>query len=291
MAITAKEVAALREITGAGMMDCKRALVEADGDMEAAKDILRQRGQAKGAKREGKATGEGTLVVAAKPDASQAVVLELNCETDFVGRSDTFRALAQSLADQALAGDLTDGSQIVADDAIADATSRLGEKIRIGHLLNWKAEGAGAVAVYLHTATGRVAVPVEIGLDAPAGDKLPAVIEIARELGMQAAALKPVCLSREDVPAHLVAHEREVLRSLPDMASKPPQIQDKMIDGRMGKFYQEICLLEQIYARDNTKSVTQYVKEAAKTAGLNLTVKRFERLEVGRAAAEAEGED
>jgi elongation factor Ts len=282
MAITAKEVQALREVTGAGMMDCKRALVEAEGDMEKAKDLLRQRGQAKGAKREGKATGEGTLVLAASPDGTKLVVLELNCETDFVGRSDDFRALAQTLADLALAGGITDPEALDGGALIDEAVSRLGEKIRVGRLVSWQATAPGLVHAYLHTATGRVAVPVELGFEAPVGDKLAAAADIANELGMQAAAMRPVSLSRDDIDAALVAHEREVLRGAADMASKPPAIQDKMIEGRLGKFYQEACLLEQVYARDNTKSVKQFVAEAAKAAGLIVTVRRFERLEVGR---------
>ncbi len=282
MAITAKEVQALRELTGAGMMDCKRALTEANGDLDAAKDILRQRGQAKGAKREGKATGEGTVVYAAKPDGSQVVLLELNCETDFVGKSDDFRALAQKLADKALAENISDPEAVGGTDWIDEAVSRLGEKIRVGRLLNWQIEQPGVAGVYVHTATGRVAVIAELGLGEPAGDKLEAALEICRELGMQATAMKPVCLSREQVSTEMVEHEREVLRGAADMVNKPAQIQDKIIDGRMGKFYSEICLLEQTYARDNTKTMAQYVADAAKAAGLSVTVRRYERVEVGR---------
>lgn len=282
MEISASVVKALRDQTGAGMMDCKRALVEAEGDVEKAKDILRQRGQAKGAKREGKAAGEGTLVVAAKPDGSQVVVLELNCETDFVGRSEDFRVLAQALADQALAKDVSSADGIDPGHLIDEAVSRLGEKIVIGRIANWKAEQPGVVSCYLHTATGRVAVPVELGLDAEAPDKLAAIDEVGRELGMQAAAMKPICVSRTDVPAELVDHEREVLRGAADMANKPPAIQDKMIEGRLGKYYAEVCLLEQTYARDQAKKVGDYVNDAGKAAGVKLTVKRFERVEIGR---------
>lgn len=282
MAITAKEVQALRELTGAGMMDCKRALTEAEGDLQAAKDILRQRGQAKGAKREGKATGEGTVVYAAKADGTQILLLELNCETDFVGKSDDFRALAQKLADKALAENVSDADAVGGDEWIDEAVSRLGEKIRVGRVVNWQIEQPGVAGVYVHTATGRVAVAVELGLAEPVGDKAEVALEICRELGMQATAMKPVCLDRAAVPAELVEHEREVLRGAADMAKKPPQIQDKIIDGRMSKFYSEICLMEQTYARDNTKTMTQYVADTAKAAGLVATVRRYERIEVGR---------
>ncbi|MBI5833169.1 MAG: translation elongation factor Ts [Armatimonadetes bacterium] len=282
MAITAKEVQALRELTGAGMMDCKRALTEAEGDLQAAKDILRQRGQAKGAKREGKATGEGTVVYAAKADGTQILLLELNCETDFVGKSDDFRALAQKLADKALAENVSEAEAVGGDEWIDEAVSRLGEKIRVGRVVNWQIEQPGVAGVYVHTATGRVAVAVELGLAEPVGDKAEVALEICRELGMQATAMKPVCLDRAAVPAELVEHEREVLRGAADMAKKPPQIQDKIIDGRMSKFYSEICLMEQTYARDNTKTMTQYVADTAKAAGLVATVRRYERIEVGR---------
>jgi len=282
MSISANDVKALRDVTGAGMMDCKRALTEAEGDLEKAKDILRQRGQAKGAKREGRTTGEGTLALAAPAGGAQALLLELNCETDFVGRSDDFKALAQALADQALAADAADAEALAVESQIDEAVSRIGEKIRVGRLANWRATAPGVVTCYLHTATGRVAVLVELGLDAPAGDKLAAVEEIGRELGMQVAAMKPVAVGREDVPAELVEREREVLRGAADMASKPPAIQEKMIDGRLGKYFQEVCLLEQTYARDNTKTMKQYLAEAAKAAGVAVTVRRFVRYEVGR---------
>lgn len=283
MEISAKTVMALREQTGAPMMDCKRALQEAEGDMEKAKDLLRQRGIAKGQKREGKATGEGTIVVAAAADGSQVVMLELNCETDFVGKSDDFRGLAQALADSALERDITDAEQVGGEDLINDAVTRLGEKIRVGRLLNWRAEAPGVITSYVHTATGRVGVLVELGLAAaPDADGLAAAQAIGRELGMQVTALRPAYLNREEVPAEVVEREREVLRGAADMANKPPQIQDKIIDGRISKFFAENTLLEQAYARDSSKSVTEYLNEAAKAAGLAVTPQRYVRLEVGR---------
>jgi elongation factor Ts len=281
MAVSAADVKALRDVTGAGMMDCKNALTEADGDMEKAKDILRQRGQAKGAKREGRATAEGTLAVAHTPDLQQVVVLELNCETDFVGRSDDFRALAQQLADQALVSDAHAADGLAADEMIDEAVSRIGERIVIGRVFNWKVTDAGVVVPYLHTATRKVAVLVELGLDKLADEAGENLWDIGREVGMQVASMRPLCVGREDVPADVVERERNVLRQADDMANKPPQIQDKIIEGRLSKFYAEVCLLEQEYAREKGVSVRDYVKRAAKDAGVDVTVRRFERIEVG----------
>lgn len=279
MAITAAEVKALREATGAGMMECKKALQEADGDLEAAKDILRRRGQAKSAKREGRATGEGCVAVAVSDDHRAAALLELNCETDFVGRGDGFRALAQQLAEKALATGANSAEALGAEDALSDAVSQLGEALRIGQVVYCNAGEAGVVGAYLHTATHKVGVLVRI--DAEGGDPA-AVAAVARDLGMQAAAMRPVCVDRDEVPAADLEREKENLRQAQDMANKPPQIQDKIIVGRLDKgFYQQVCLLDQIYARDGDKSVRQYVEAAGKELGAKLTVRAFCRVEVG----------
>lgn len=292
MAISANDVKTLRDATGAGMMDCKRALQEADGDFEAAKDILRQRGQAKGAKREGRATGEGTIAVATAADQTRAVVLELNCETDFVGRSEDFRNLAQQLANQALESGAQSGEDLDVTALLDEAVSRIGERIQIGRLVNWQAAQPGLVAVYLHTATNRIAVPLEIGLDQEAGEQRDEVLALGRDLAMQVAAMRPVCVDRSGVPEEAVERERNVLRQAQDMANKPPQIQDKIITGRLDKFYGEVCLLEQEYTRESGKRVDAVVAEAAKRLGRTITIRRFERVEVGAGQqAEADGEE
>ncbi|MCC7493619.1 MAG: translation elongation factor Ts [Fimbriimonadaceae bacterium] len=279
MSIAAADVKALRDATGAGMMDCKRALAEAEGDVEKAKDILRQHGLAKGEKRAGRTTGEGCIALASSPDGQTTLALELNCETDFVGRSDDFRALAQSLADAALASGAETSEAVGGDDAIANAVSRIGEAIRVGRLVRWTAGADGLVGYYLHTATHRVAVLVEV---AGAGVAQPALAEVAKELGMQVAAMRPLCVDRDGVPADLLEREKEVLRNAEDMAKKPENIREKIIEGRLGKFFSEVCLLDQPYAKDDKKAVQQYVAEAAKAAGGSLAVRRFLRLEVGQ---------
>ncbi len=280
MAVTAGDVKALRDVTGAGMMDCKRALQEADGDLEKAKDLLRQQGLAKGDKRAGKTTAEGCVAVATSDDCQAAVVVELNCETDFVGRTDDFRKLSEKIAAEAFAGGATSADQIDASDAINEAVSKLGEAIRVGRVVRWSAADGGRIGYYLHTATRRVAVLVELACEGVAD--LAAVAGVGREIGMQVAAMQPLCVDRAGVPADRLEREKSVLREAGDMANKPPQIQEKIIEGRLGKFYQEVCLLEQTYAKDGELSVARYLENQSKALGGTLGVRRFERLEVGR---------
>jgi len=149
-------------------------------------------------------------------------------------------------------------------------------------VVRWQAAPGGRVGYYLHTATHRVAVLVELG--AADAVSAAAVAEVAKEIGMQVAAMQPLCVSRHDVPADKLEHEKELLLQAADMAKKPPQIQEKIIEGRLGKYYSEVCLLEQEYAKDADKTVQQYLAEQSKAAGGELTVRRFERLEVGREA-------
>lgn len=280
MAVTAGDVKALRDVTGAGMMDCKRALQEADGDLEQAKDLLRQQGLAKGDKRAGKTTAEGCVAVATDDDCRAAVVVELNCETDFVGRTDDFRKLSDQIAAEAFAGGATSADQIDASDAINEAVSKLGEAIRVGRVVRWTAADGGRIGSYLHTATRRVAVLVELACEGVTD--LAAVAGVAREIGMQVAAMQPLCVARDGVPADRLEREKSVLREAGDMANKPPQIQEKIIEGRLGKFYQEVCLLEQTYAKDGELTVARFLENQSKALGGTLGVRRFERLEVGR---------
>ncbi|MBI2302263.1 MAG: translation elongation factor Ts [Armatimonadetes bacterium] len=283
MAISATDVKALRDDTGAGMMECKRALEEANGDFEGAKDILRRRGQAKSLKREGRATGEGCLAVAMAPDASAAVALELNCETDFVARTEGFRALAGELAAAALAAGVTDADELQVGDQLNEAVSRLGEVLRVGQLTRWTAGEGGVLGSYLHTATWRVAVLVEIGVDGDAAGQAAALAEVGRELGMQVTAMQPQYVDRDEVPAEALEREKQYLLAAQDMANKPPQIQEKILAGRLEKgFYQQMCLVDQLYARDDEKTIGRYLAETGKRLGSQLTVRRFVRLEVGR---------
>ena len=280
MAVSAAEVKALRDLTGAGMMDCKRALQEADGDHEKAKDLLRQQGLAKGEKRAGRATAEGCIALAVTADGTKATALELNCETDFVGRTDDFRALATAAAAAALDSPADDMDGLGLGDQVNDAVSKLGEVIRAGRIVRWTAADGGRIGYYLHTATHRVAVLVELGVGDGADDAV--VGETAKEIGMQVAAMQPLCIAREDVPAEKLDHEKELLLEAADMTNKPPQIQEKIIEGRLGKFYGEVCLLEQEYAKDTDLTVQKFLDAQSKAAGGTLTVRRFERLEVGR---------
>lgn len=290
MAISASEVKRLRDETQAGMMDCKRALQEADGDFEKAKDLLRQRGIAKSAKRAERATGEGVLAIAVADDQTKAAVVELNCETDFVARNEDFRALAQQLAERALAHAAQSAEDLDAADELDNVVGRIGEAIRVGRVLTLEAQGPGIVASYLHTATYKKAALIELGTSSPLESVPEGLVTLGRELGMQIVSLQPSCVAKEDVPAELVERERNVLREAEDIKTKPPQIQDKIITGRLDKgFYQNVCLLEQPYVREQDLSVSQHVAATAKSLGLDqITVRRFERFVVGAGEAQAD---
>jgi elongation factor Ts len=284
MAFTAKDVKDLREITGCGMMDCKKALTETDGDKDKAVEILREKGLATAAKKSGRIASEG--IVKSYIDGNVGVVVEVNSETDFVAKNADFQNfvadVAKTVAEKnpadvdALKTAECNGTTI--GDMLTEKIAKIGENMNIRRFA--RIESTGVVVDYIHAA-GKIGVLVEA--DAPANDE---VKEALRNVAMQVAALNPKYLSSDDVPAEYKEHEKEILiaqlKNDPKNASKPDAIIEKMITGRLAKELKEVCLLEQLYVKaENKESVAQYLDAVSKKVGTAITLKSFVRFETG----------
>ena len=283
-AITAAMVKELREMTDAGMMECKKALVEADGDMDKAVDVLRTRGLAAAAKKVGRATNEGTVMAIVSDDATKGAVVELNCETDFVGMNEKFKGYAEKIARAAMAANVEDIEALKAvdaesetvEDVLTDAIHTLGENMNLARAAVVE---AGGVASYIHGG-GKIGVLVTFdveGID-PASDEFQ---HCGRDVAMQVAAASPVSATRESVPAEIVAHEMEIYKAQAAESGKPENIQEKIATGRLEKFYKESCLTEQAFVKNPDQSVTDYVNEVAKKLGGTIKVTGFKRFMLG----------
>ena len=290
MAITAAMVKELREMTGAGMMDCKKALAATDGDMDKAVDFLREKGLAGAEKKAGRIAAEGIVVTALSDDEKKAVVVEVNAETDFVAKNEKFRTYAADVADQALKTTASDMEAFMAEkwekdpsltvkEALSTQISIIGENMNIRRFEQVE-EANGFVSSYIH-AGGKIGVLVVVETDV-IND---AVKEMAKNVAMQAAALKPQFTSRDEVSADYIEKEKEILTAA--AKNEKPDANDKIISGmvmgRINKELKEICLLDQVYvkAEDGKQSVEQYVKAVAKENGANIKVKKFVRFETG----------
>ena len=283
-AITAAMVKELREMTDAGMMECKKALVEADGDMDKAVDVLRTRGLAAAAKKVGRATNEGTVMAIVSDDATKGAVVELNCETDFVGMNEKFKGYAEKIARAAMAANVVDVEALKAvdaegetvEDVLTDAIHTLGENMNLARAAVVE---AGGVASYIHGG-GKIGVLVTFdveGID-PASDEFQ---HCGRDVAMQVAAASPVSATRESVPAEVVAHEMEIYKAQAAESGKPENIQEKIATGRLEKFYKESCLTEQAFVKNPDQNVTDYVNEVAKKLGGTIKVTGFKRFMLG----------
>ena len=282
-AVTAAMVKELRESTGAGMMECKKALTETDGDMEAAVDVLRKSGAAKVEKKAGRIAAEGITRVAS--EGNTAVVVEVNSETDFVAKNATFQEFVQAVADKALKASVDkagDGEDVC---AILDMQSELEEKtLTIGEKLSirrFEKLTGDCVASYIHGG-GRIGVLV--AAEGASGD---AVKEALTNIAMQIAALNPKYVSRDEVSADYIAHEKEILLAQimndPKESQKPEKVINGMIEGRISKELKEVCLVDQVYvkAEDGKQTVAKYLEEVSKAVGGTVKVKRFVRFETG----------
>ncbi|MBQ1867349.1 MULTISPECIES: translation elongation factor Ts [unclassified Selenomonas] len=262
MAITAALVKELREKTGAGMMDCKKALTAVDGDMEKAIDFLREKGIAKAEKKAGRVAAEGAVAAYVSDDAKVGVVVEINCETDFAAGNDQFKELtakiAKHIADtkpadlDALNDSVIDGKKV--SELITEATATIGEKISLRRFACY--ESAGRVATYIHMG-GKIGVLV----DMTAGDEA-----LGKDVAMQIAAAAPTAIDRAGVDAADLEHEKEVLRKQAEEEGKPANIIERMVEGRINKFYKEVCLNEQIFVKDSEKTVADVLGDVKVTA-------------------------
>ena len=292
MAITAAMVKELREMTGAGMMDCKKALTNTDGDMDAAVEFLRENGLAKAAKKAGRIAAEGLVAVAVSEDAKEAAIVEVNSETDFVAKNDTFRTYVAEVADQALTTKAADIEGFLAEESKAEAGKTVKEALDgkiavIGENLNIRrfakvSAADGFVASYIH-AGGKIGVLVEVATDVVNDE----IKEMAKNIAMQITAMKPVYTNDSEVDEEYKAHELEIIKSQiendPKMAGKPEKVINGAIMGRLNKQLKEICLLDQVYvkAEDGKQSVAAYVAQVAKANNAKVVVKGFVRFETG----------
>ena len=291
MAITAAMVKELREMTGAGMMDCKKALGETNGDMDAAVEYLRKNGQAKAEKKAGRIAAEGLCRVAVKDDKTVAVV-EVNSETDFVAKNADFQAYVEAVAKQAVESEAEDMDAFLAEnwhldasktvkDALVDKIAVIGENLTIRRFEKVVANDGCAVS-YVHGG-GRIGVIVEAATDV-VND---AIKEALTNIAMQVAALYPKYVSTDEVSEEYKAHEKEIIteqiKNDPKMAGKPDKVIEGAVNGRLNKELKEVCLLEQVYvkAEDGKQSVAKYLEQVAKENNANLSVKKFVRFETG----------
>ena len=286
MAITAGMVKELREMTGAGMMDCKKALAETNGDMDAAVEFLRKNGQAKAEKKAGRIAAEGIVKTVVKDDKVAAIV-EVNSETDFVAKNDEFQGFVEAVANQVVDSEAADLDAFMAEAWEADTTKTvkdaLVEKVAvIGENLNIrrfeKIVTDGCVVDYIHGG-GRIGVLIEAEADVVNDE----IKKCLKNVAMQVAAMSPKYVSREEVSQDYLDHEKEILLAAAkkENPEKPENIIEKMIIGRLNKELKEICLLDQAYVQDSDLTVAKYVEKVAKENNANVTVKRFVRFETG----------
>jgi len=305
--ITAKMVSQLREETGAGMMDCKRALTEANGDMQEAQTILRKKGAAKADKRGAERTAsEGVVSEFVSESGGVGVLLELNCETDFVARNEDFRTLAHDLAREVanaqgtyndinalLAAKATTGGAEggTVNDILIETASRLGEKVAIARYVRFDAPTAsGAIGAYVHRTDHKTGVLVEVATEGASGN-IDALTELAREVSLHIAASRPEYLTKSEVPGVLLDKEREIARAKqdadPSFANKPEAAKTAMIEGQVRKYLEQTVLLEQPFVRDPSgkQKVSSLVADTAKKVGVPVSITRFTRYKVGETVA------
>ncbi len=282
-AFTAQDVKALREKTGCGMMDCKKALTQADGDMDKAIDFLREQGLAKQAKKASRIAAEGVAYAVTNDDHSVGVVIEVNAETDFVAKNDSFMdfvkacaatVMAQNPADvEALLALKAEGSDQTVAEMLQEKVLTIGENIQIRRFERME----GTCVAYVH-AGGKIGVLVNFDTDLAAK---PEFVAYGKDVAMQIAALNTAYLTKDDVPAEVIEHEKEVMRQQVINEGKPAAIADKIVMGKINKYYKENCLVDQEFVKDNKLTVSQYTKNTAKELGGSIEIKKFVRFEKG----------
>ena len=273
--IAAATVKELRERTGVGMMDCKKALQEADGNLERAADLLRERGLSKARKREGRETTEGTIVASISADGRTGALLEINCETDFVAKTPDFQQLASTLVDlvrdqapadvDSLLGLAVPGTDGSAQDQLLEAVSKLGENIKVSRIGLLEGASGSRISSYIH-AGGKIGTLVSLEAQDPEN---PELSTLGHNLCMHVAAASPAGISRDDLPSEDIARERKILENQASGEGKPPQVVEKMVEGRLNKYFKEIVLLEQTLVMDPDQTVSKAVESAgAKVLGM-----------------------
>ena len=285
--ISASMVMKLRKMSGQGMMDCKRALQEANGDMDEAMEILRKKGLVTLAKRSERETSEGIIVSKTGEDGRVAALAALCCETDFVARSGDFVAAAEALADYALACPAESKAEDVLatsidgkkySEVLTEVVGKTGEKIQVGDFAKYKLDGPGLISVYIHF-NKKVGRMVEIETSDDNVASADALKRIAADIAMHITATKPLALNKDGISTKTIEKEKAIFAE--QVKNKPANIIDKIVEGKMRKFFVENCLMEQGFVKDDSKTVAEVLAEAAKGAGGEAKIKRFVRFEVG----------
>ena len=275
-AITAQMVQELREATNVGMMECKRALTEAGGDKDKAIRLLRERGVAIAAKKATREANQG-LIAAATRDGKTGALIEINCETDFVAKNAAFQEFVKDLAAKAL--DMEDNTiGEITKASMAAKVAEIGENLVAKRNVRYGLQGPGLIATYIHL-NGKLGVLLEIGCTKESSAGSPVLQDLAKDLTLHVAACSPRWLVRTEVPADVVQAEREIYAK--QVVGKPAQIVDKIVEGKLGKFYSQVCLVEQGFVKDPDISVTKLLEAKGKELGDTLTLRRFVRLQVG----------
>lgn len=283
MAFTAQDVKTLREKTGCGMMDCKKALTQADGNMDAAIDILREQGLAKQAKKASRIAAEGVAYAATNADATVGVVIEINSETDFVAKNDDFMNFVKVVADTVIESNPADvdalltakasGMDVTVAELLQEKVLTIGENIKIRRFARYE----GNVATYIH-AGGKIGVMVNFETDVAGKDGF---AEFGKDIAMQIAAVNPSYLQKSDVPDEVIEHEKAIMTEQVINEGKPEAIAQKIVLGKIGKYYEENCLVNQAFVKDSKMSVEQYADKIAKELGGSIKITGFVRFEKG----------
>ncbi|NLK20793.1 MAG: elongation factor Ts [Epulopiscium sp.] len=286
MAITASMVKELREMTGAGMMDCKKVLTETNGDLEKAVELLREKGLAKAAKKAGRIAAEGLVVDYISEDGKIGALVEVNSETDFVAKNEEFKSFAAQVAKQAAMTKtnniedfmkeawILDNTKTV-QDVLTEKISVIGENLNIRRFVKYEAK-SGILVSYIHGA-GRIGALVELN-STDSSDRLK---EAGKDVAMQIAAASPKYITRDEIPADFIEKEKEILKQQALNEGKPANIVEKMIEGRLTKNLKEICIVDQAYIKDPDMTVAKYLESVAKEVGADVSIKAFTRYETG----------
>jgi elongation factor Ts len=276
--ITAAAVGKLREMTNAGLMDCKKALTEAGGSLDGAVDILRKKGAASAAKKASREANEGVIVQNVQSGAKAGILVEINCETDFVARNESFRAWADEIAKTLIANPKAE-----LEASRTAQVAKIGENIQITRFHRIEVTGNGMVAAYIHTGA-KVGVLVEVNAGKEATVATEEFRQLVRDITLQIAAGHPFCVSREQVPADLVAKEKEI--AMEQVKGKPPQAIAKIVEGKLEKFYQGYCLVDQGFVKRNSEvNIKEHVASVAKQLGDEISIRQFVRFQVGETPA------
>ena len=278
--ISAQDVNKLRTMTGAGMMDCKKALTEADGDFEKAIEILRKKGQKVSASRSDRDAKEGSVFIKVSDDNTEAILIALNCETDFVAKNDEFQNLGKLIVETAFAKKSANKEALLAEqvggftlaDKITELVGKIGEKLEVSSFIHMKGE---AIVPYIHSGSK---LGVLVSLKGVSGkDVTPIIIGVGKDIGMQIAAMSPVAVNESDVDKSLIEKELEIAKAQIIAEGKPEHMVEKIAQGKLNKFFKESTLLPQTFVKDNSKTVAQYLDSVTK----GLTVAEFKRVSIG----------